>query len=170
MNRIIRIGLLSSGIGCMLLLTAFALSFLNLYTLLPWLISFAATFVFSLSMTLLSTNSGIFHQLIRIFSALAALLLILGAFKVLPLSNVWNSAAAVLLSSLLNGFILSNKHSLSLNPRNYLLLFGINIVPLGILLQLEHPLFYTLSGIGLALFSGLILFQTFKKEGVSELK
>ena len=170
MNRIIRIGLLSSGIGCMLLLTAFALSFLNLYTLLPWLISFTATFVFSLSMTLLSYKVGIFVQLIRVFSVIATLLLVLGAFKVMPLSTIWNSAAAVLLSSLLNGFILSNKQHLSHTPRNYVLLFGINIVPVGILLHLEHPLFYTFSGIGLLLFSGLILFQTFKKEVVTELK
>ncbi len=170
MHRIIRVLLMSSGIGCILLLTAFTLSFLNLYTLLPWLISCVAAFVLGLTLSLLYSKVGIFVQLIRVFSVIATLLLVLGAFKVMPLSTIWNSAAAVLLSSLLNGFILSNKQSLSLNPRNYMLLFGINIVPLGILLQLEHPLFYTLSGIGLALFSGVILFQTFKKEGVSELK
>jgi FtsH-binding integral membrane protein len=170
MHRIIRILLLSSGIGCILLLTAFALSFLNLYTLLPWLISCVAAFVLGLTMTLLSSKVGIFVQLIRVFSLIATLLLVLGAFKVMPLSAIWNSAAAVLLSALLNGFILSNKQHLSHTPRNYALLFGINIVPVGILLHLEHPLFYTFSGIGLLLFSGLILFQTFKKEVVTELK
>ena len=170
MNRITRIIVLSSGIGCILLLTAFALSFLNLYTLLPWLISCVAAFVLGLTLTLLSSKVGFFVQLIRVFSVISTLLLVLGAFKVLPLSNVWNSAAAILLSALLNGFILSNKQHLSHTPRNFALLFGINIVPLGILLHLEHPLFYTFSGIGLLLFSGLILFQTFKKESVSELK
>ena len=163
MNRIIRILLLSSGIGCIALLTAFALSFLNLYTLLPWLISCVSFFVLGLIMTLLSDNKGIIVQLIRVFSVIAALLLVLGAFKVVPLSNVWYISAAILLSSLLNGFLLSNKQQLSFNARNYALLFGINIVPLGILLQLEHPLFYTLSGIGLVLFSGLIVSQSFKK-------
>ena len=170
MHRIIRILLMSSGIGCILLLTAFALSFLNLYTLLPWLISCVAAFVLGLTLSLLYSKVGIFVQLIRVFSVIATLLLVLGAFKVMPLSTIWNSAAAVHLSALLNGFILSNKQHLSHTPRNFALLFGINIVPVGILLHLEHPLFYTFSGIGLLLFSGLILFQTFKKESVSELK
>jgi hypothetical protein len=164
MNRIIRIGLLSSGIGCMLLLTAFSLSFLNLYTLLPWLISTISTFILSLIFILFTSSSGISIHLIRLFSTLSTLVLILGAFKFVPLASVWNTSAAILLAGLLNGFILSNKHHFLYNNRKYLFLFGINIVPLGILLKINHTTFYTLSGIGLFLFTVWVIIDTFQSK------